>query len=217
MGHKVNPIGWRVGITKSWRSRWFSQKEYNKLLLEDIRIRQAIFKKFKNAGISEVIIERFPNSVNLNIYTSRPGVVIGRSGAGIEELKEILSKLTKATLKINIEEVKNPNLSALLVASTIASQIEKRISYRRACKQALARTMEAQAEGIKIKVSGRLAGVEIARTENFSSGKMPLSTLRSDIDYACLPARTTYGTIGVKVWIYKGTSKERIKRGPQKL
>lgn len=204
MGHKTNPIGLRLGITKGWRSNWFSQKEYRRLLQEDIKLRRFIFKKLQGAGLADVLIERFPNSISITIRSSRPGVVIGRSGAGIEELKKNLQKITPTPLNINIEEIKNPNLQAFLVASTIASQLEKRIAYRRACRQAMARTMEAGAEGIKIRVSGRLAGVEIARSETFSSGKMPLSTLRSEIDYGYVPARTTYGVIGVKVWIYQG-------------
>lgn len=204
MGRKVSPISIRIGISKKWKSNWFASKGYTNFLHEDLKLRQLIFRELKEAGIAEVIIERSSNLVNITIYTSRPGVVIGRSGAGIDELKAKLQRITKNTIKIDIEEVKDPELSAQLVASSIAAQLEKRISYRRACKQALDRVMKAGALGVKIRVAGRLGGVEIARVETFSLGRMPLSTFRSNIDYAYVPARTTYGVIGIKVWIYKG-------------
>ncbi len=204
MGQKVSPVGFRTGITKKWKSNWFAGKDYPKLLQEDIKIRELIFKKLHHASVADVLIERSANLVTITVYTSRPGVIIGRSGAGIEELRSEISKITPSTIKINIEEVREPELSARLVALNIASQLERRISYRRACKQALGRVINAGARGAKIQISGRLGGVDIARQETFSSGSMPLATLRSDIDYAYIPARTTYGVIGVKVWIYKG-------------
>lgn len=204
MGRKVNPISFRIGISKKWKSNWFASKDYANLLHEDLKIRQIISKQLKEAGLSDIVIERSSNSITIAIYTSRPGVVIGRSGAGIEELRSRLAKITKSAIKINIEEVKNPETTAQLVAQSIATQLEKRISYRRACKQAIDRVMKAGGLGVKVKVAGRLGGVEIARRETFSAGKMPLSTLRSNVDYAYVPSRTTYGVIGVKVWIYKG-------------
>jgi len=206
MGRKVSPISLRIGITKTWGSNWFSaKKNYPELLHEDIKLRDFINKKMPNAGIADIRIERSQNAVNITIFTSKPGVVIGRKGSGIEDLRFELEKITKGkTIHLNIEEIRDPDLNAFLVASNIANQLAKRISYRRAAKQALSRTMEAGAQGIKVKISGRLGGAEIARRETFNAGKMPLHTFRSNVDYAYVPSHTTYGVIGVKVWIYKG-------------
>jgi small subunit ribosomal protein S3 len=204
MGQKVNPIGLRLGINKTWKSVWCSKKEYANLLHEDLKITKFIKKELKNAGVADVVIERPQGKINVNIYVLRPGMVIGRQGRGIENLKKGIEKITNLQVSLNVVEVKNPELSAELVAQSIASQIEKRISYRRAAKKAIERTMRAGALGIKVRISGRLAGAEIARSEVFSQGRMPLHTLRSDIDYAYVPAFTKYGVIGVRVWIYKG-------------
>lgn len=204
MGHKVNPIGLRVGINKTWKYLWFSKKDFSKLLHEDIKLKEFIRKELQAAGIADIVIERSTGAVKINIYVLRPGMVIGRGGKGIEGLKGKLEKISGKQISLNIEEVSNPELSAELVAQSIASQIEKRISYRRAAKKTIERTIKTGGQGIKIKISGRLGGAEIARSETFSKGKMPLHTFRSDIDYAFASAFTKYGVIGVKVWIYKG-------------
>ncbi len=205
MGQKINPIGLRIGITEKWRSNWFATKGYSKLLHEDIKLRKFIQKKLFRQGVASVLIERSANNVIVNIYTSRPGVVIGRKGEGVEKLREQLQNITKAKVQVNIEEVFEPESNAFLIAENIASQLEKRISFRRALKRAIGRAINSkECKGIKVTVGGRLGGVEMARTESQSAGRMPLNTLRANIDYACVPSFTTYGTIGVKVWIYKG-------------
>ena len=205
MGQKVNPHGLRVGIIKDWDSKWYADKKnFNSLLIEDFNIRKYIKEKLFIAGISKVEIERAANRVKVSIYTAKPGMVIGKGGAGVEELKNELEKLTKKNVIVNVEEVKEPELDAQLVAENIASQLERRISFRRAMKQAIQRTMKAGALGIKTAVSGRLGGADMARTEGYSEGTIPLQTLRADIDYGFAEADTTYGKIGVKVWIYKG-------------
>lgn len=205
MGQKVNPIGLRVGITDSWRSNWFAGKGYTNFLHEDIKLRDFILKKLSRQGVASVLIERSANNIIVNIYSSRPGIIIGRKGEGVEKLKDQLQKITKAKVQINIEEVKEPESNAYLVAENIASQLEKRISFRRALKQAINRAIDTKScQGIRITVCGRLGGVEMARCETLNMGKMPLNTLRANIDYACVPSFTTYGTIGVKVWVYKG-------------
>ncbi len=205
MGQKVNPIGLRIGITDSWRSNWFATKGYTKFLHEDIKLRNFILKKLSRQGVASVLIERSANNIIVNIHSSRPGVIIGRKGEGVEKLREQLQKITKTKVQINIEEVSEPESNAYLVAENIASQLEKRISFRRALKQTIDRAMNTKScQGIKITVCGRLGGIEMARCETLNTGKMPLNTLRSNIDYACVPAFTTYGVIGVKVWIYKG-------------
>lgn len=204
MGQKVNPKGLRVGVIKNWDSRWYADKQYSDYLLEDYKIRQFLKKKLYEAGISKLEIERAANRVKVNIFTARPGIVIGRGGADVEVLREELKKMTGKNVFLNIVEVKRPELDAQLVAENIASQLEKRIAFRRAMKQAMGRTIRMGAEGIKIMCSGRLGGAEIARTEWVSEGKVPLHTLRADIDYATAEADTTYGKIGIKVWIYKG-------------
>jgi small subunit ribosomal protein S3 len=212
MGRKVNPHGVRLGFNKDWSAHWFSDKNYAHFLKQDNTIREIIVKKYPRTGISNVQIFRNRGDLTISIHTSKVGVIIRRSGAGIQELKaavdrQLYSNATKAerpNVRINILEVKNPELSAKIVAETIAGQIERRISVKRAMRQAMERTMEKRAKGIKIKVAGRLGGAEIARTENMSSGSIPLQTIRSDINYAQGEAHTTYGVIGIKVWIYNG-------------
>lgn len=205
MGHKVNPRSFRLQIDKNWSSRWFASKGFATNLVEDLNIRKAVSKQVgKRASVAEVVIERSPNAVNVQIFTAKPGVVIGRGGSGIEELKKVLAKQTKSPIKISIEEVKRPETSAVLVAENIASQLERRIGFRRAMKMTAENSMKSGIKGIKIGVAGRLNGAEMARREKVSLGSVPLHTLRADIDYGFALAHTTYGVIGVKVWIYKG-------------
>jgi len=206
VGQKVNPHGLRVGIIKDWDSKWFaSDKEFADLLIEDHKIREYLKKKLFTSGVSRIEIERTANKVRININTAKPGMVIGKGGAGIESLRKEVEKLTNnKSVSINITEIKVPELDAQLVAENIAAQLEKRISFRRAMKQAMQRTMRAGAKGIKAMTSGRLGGAEIARSEWYREGTIPLQTLRADIDYGFAEAHTTYGRIGVKVWIYKG-------------
>lgn len=204
MGQKTNPIGLRLGIIKSWSSRWFSNKNFSDLLKEDIVIRKYTMKRLEHAGIGQVDIFRAPRKVTLDIHTARPGIVIGRRGAEVDKLKEELQLLTKKEVVVNIIEIKKPELCAKLVAESIAKQLEGRVSFRRAMKKAISSTMKLGAEGVKISCGGRLAGAEIARTEKYMDGRVPLHTLRADIDYAPVTAHTTYGCIGVKVWICKG-------------
>ena len=204
MGQKVHPHGLRVGIIKTWDSRWFAGKNFAKFLHEDVKIREYIKKKLFTSGISQVEIERAGGRVKITIHTGKPGMVIGRGGAGIEELRKNLAKFTDAQIDVNIAEVKQQDMSSVLVAENIAAQLEKRIAFRRAMKQAVGRTMKSGAKGIKVMVSGRLGGAEIARSEWYREGTIPLQTLRADIDYGFAEANTTYGKIGVKVWIYKG-------------
>lgn len=204
MGQKVNPHGLRVGIIKTWDSKWYADKDYEKFLLEDIKIREFIKEKLFSTGISRVEIERAANRARITIHTAKPGMVIGRGGANIETLKTAVRKFTQSQVDINIQEVKQPDMDAVLVAENIASQLERRIAFRRAMKQSVTRTMRIGAKGIKVQVSGRLGGAEIARSEGYREGSIPLHTLRADIDYGTAEAHTTYGRIGVKVWIYKG-------------
>jgi len=204
VGQKINPIGLRVGIIKDWESRWYAEKDYADLLHEDIQIREYLDDKLKNAALSKVEIERAANRVNITIHTGKPGMVIGKGGSEVEKLREELSNLTGKRVHINIVEVKKVDLDAKLVAENIAQQLEARISFRRAQKQAIQRTMRAGALGVKTQVSGRLGGADIARAEHYSEGTVPLHTLRADIDYAHAEADTTYGKLGVKVWIYRG-------------
>ncbi len=204
MGQKVHPKGLRVGIIRDWESNWYADKNYAELLHEDIRIRKYIKDKLYQAGISGVGIERAANRIKISIRTAKPGIVIGRGGAEVENLRKTLEKMTSKKVNVNILEIKKPELDAQLVAEGIAAQLVKRIAFRRAMKQAVSRTMRLGAEGIKISCAGRLAGAEIARTEWYSEGKVPLHTLRADVDYGFAEANTTYGKIGVKVWIYKG-------------
>lgn len=204
MGQKVNPIGLRVGIIRDWESKWYADKDYADLLHEDIKIREYINTRLKDAAVSGVEIERAANRVNITIKTAKPGMVIGKGGTEVEALRKALNELTNKKVHINIIEIKKADLDAKLVAENIARQLENRVSFRRAQKQAIQRTMRAGAKGIKTMVSGRLGGADIARSEQYSEGTVPLHTLRADIDYAHAEADTTYGKLGVKVWIYRG-------------
>lgn len=204
MGHKVNPISLRLGIIRSWDAHWYSEKEYTKLLHEDIAIRDLINSKMGDAGISRIEIDRSANNVSVTIRTARPGIVIGRSGSRIEELRQQLEKLSGKRVRVNIQEVRHPETDAFLVARSVAEQIERRVSYRRAMKQAVQRAMQRGAKGVKIIIAGRLGGAEMSRREREVEGKVPLHTLRADIDYGQTEAHTTFGTIGVKVWVYHG-------------
>ena len=205
MGQKVNPHGLRVGVIKDWGSKWYADKKnFADLLVEDNNIRKYVKKKLYTAGISKIEIERAANRVKVPIYTAKPGMVIGRGGAGVEELRAEIEKLTDKSVVINVEEIKNQDLDAQIVAETIAESLERRVAFRRAMKQAIQRTMRQGALGIKTSVSGRLGGADMARTEGYSEGTIPLQTLRADIDYGFAEADTTYGKIGVKVWLYKG-------------
>ncbi|MBR1805767.1 MAG: 30S ribosomal protein S3 [Selenomonadaceae bacterium] len=206
MGQKVHPHGIRLGIVKTWDAKWYADKDFATNLHEDIKIRKAIKtdKQLSSAGVSRIEIERSEKRLKLTIHTAKPGMVIGRGGAGIEDIKNKLKKLTEKRVDINIMEIRQPDLDALLVAENIASQLERRIAFRRAMKQAVGRTMRLGAKGIKIACSGRLGGAEIARSESYREGSIPLHTLRADIDYGFAEANTTYGRIGIKVWIFKG-------------
>ncbi|MDD4568776.1 MAG: 30S ribosomal protein S3 [Tepidanaerobacteraceae bacterium] len=204
MGQKIHPHGLRVGIIKDWDSRWYAKKDFADQLLEDFKIREHIKKKLFTSGISRTVIERAANRIRITINTAKPGMVIGRGGSGVEQLKKELEKITGKQVSINVLEIKNPDIEAQLVAENIASQLERRISFRRAMKQSMSRALKSGAKGIKTMVSGRLGGAEIARTEMYHEGTIPLQTLRANIDYGFAEAYTTYGRIGVKVWIYKG-------------
>ncbi|GEK59728.1 30S ribosomal protein S3 [Marinococcus halophilus] len=204
MGQKVNPIGLRVGVIRDWESKWYSEKEYANLLHEDYRVRRHIETKLVDASISTVEIERAANRVNITIHTAKPGMVIGRGGSEVESLRKELNNLTGKRVHINIAEVKQADMDARLVAANIARQLENRISFRRAMKQSIQRTMRAGAKGIRTEVNGRLGGADIARSERYSEGTVPLHTLRADIDYGTAEADTTYGKLGVKIWIYRG-------------
>ncbi len=204
MGQKVNPYGIRLGINKTWSSRWFSKNEYTKLLHQDLRIKKYVESKLKNASISKINIERAAKKLRLSIYSSRPGIIIGKKGADIETLKNDLSKMSNLEVFLDIKEVRKPEVEAKLVAENIASQLEKRISFRRAMKKAVQSAMRLGAKGVKVVCSGRLGGAEIARTEKYHEGSVPLHTLRGDIDYSTAEAETTYGICGIKVWINKG-------------
>ena len=205
MGQKVSPIGFRIGINKDWESKWYaSNKDFGKFLNNDVKIRKFLDKKLKDAGISTILIERNSKNTDVTIHTSKPGVIIGRGGEEIEKLKKELSKLVNEDITISIMEIKNPDLVAKLVADNIAHQIENRVSFRIAQKRAIRNVMKAGAKGVKTSVSGRLGGADMARSEGYSEGNTPLHTLRADIDYATAEADTTYGKIGVKVWIYRG-------------
>ena len=205
MGQKVNPHGLRVGIIKDWDSKWYADKKtFNEYLVEDFKIREYLKEKLYIAGISKIEIERAASKIKVSICTAKPGMVIGRGGSGVEELRLAIEKMTKKSVVINVEEIKVAELDAQLVAENIASQLERRVTFRRAMKQAIQRTMRFGAQGIKTQVAGRLGGADMARTEGYSEGTSPLQTLRADIDYGFAEAMTTYGKIGVKVWLYKG-------------
>ncbi|MGB3941919.1 MAG: 30S ribosomal protein S3 [Candidatus Manganitrophaceae bacterium] len=214
MGQKVHPLGFRLGYIKTWSSRWYAERDYARLLHEDIKIRKIVKKKLYHAGIARVEIERSGNQIKITIHTSRPGIIIGRKGAEVDKLKVELEAMTKKQVYINIKEIKKPELDAQLVAENIATQLEKRVAYRRAMKKAVASALRLGALGIKVSCAGRLAGAEIARTEWYREGRVPLHTLRADIDFGLAEAATTMGQIGVKAWIYRGdilpeTQKER--------
>jgi len=206
VGQKVNPIGFRLGVTKDWKSKWYADKQrYGKLLHEDIKIRNFIEQRYKQAGIADVLIERLGQKLRVKIIASKPGIVIGRKGAEVEELNKVLQAITNAEeITVNVDEVKRPELNAKLVAEDIALQLERRVSHRRAMKRAIDNAMKAGAKGIKVQVGGRIGGVDLARKEWFMAGRMPLQTIRADIDYGTARASTKYGILGVKVWIYKG-------------
>lgn len=204
MGQKISPIGFRVGVIRDWDARWYSQKDYTQLVHEDLRLRQYIKEQLQNSGVSRIEIDRAANNVRVNIHTSKPGMVIGKGGSGVDQLRRNLEKLTGKKLHINIMEIKTPEMDAYLVAENVAQQLTRRIAFRRAMKQSVFRTMRAGAKGVKIVCKGRLGGAEMARTESYHEGTVPLQTLRADIDYGFVEAHTSYGRIGVKVWIYKG-------------
>ena len=213
MGQKVHPTGFRLGYTKSWSSKWYAEREYQALLHEDIKIRKLVKEKLAHAGVSKIEIERSGQTTKVNIYTARPGIIIGRKGAEVEKLKKDMEVVTGKQVYINIMEVKKPEIEAQLVAENIASQLEKRIAFRRAMKKSVSSALRFGAQGIKIRCSGRLAGSEIARSEWYKEGRVPLHTLRADIDYGFTEAKTTYGQIGIKVWIYKGEILQEKGRG----
>ena len=204
MGQKTNPIGNRLGIIRGWDSNWYGGSDYGDKLAEDDKIRKYIFVRLAKASVSNVIIERTLKLITVTITTARPGIIIGKAGQEVDKLKEELKKITRKDIQINIHEIKRPELDAKLVASSIARQIENRISYRRAIKMSIAASMRMNAEGIKVQISGRLNGAEMARSESYKQGRIPLSTFRADIDYSLVEAHTTYGRLGVKVWIMKG-------------
>ena len=204
MGQKVNPTGFRLGIVKGWDSNWYGGQNFSEKLVEDQKIRKYILARIPKGGISKIIIERTLKRITLTIHTARPGVVIGKGGSEVDKIKEELKKITGKDVQINIFEIKRPELDAKLVGESIAQQLKARISYRRAMKQAIASAMRVGAQGIKIKASGRLGGAEMARTEQYKDGRIPLHTLRADIDYAISESLTVYGKIGIKVWIFKG-------------
>jgi small subunit ribosomal protein S3 len=216
VGQKVHPYGFRVGIFKNWKSRWYAEKDYAPLLHEDLKIREAIKKRLSHAGISEVEIERFTQRMRINIMAARPGIIIGRKGVEVERLKKMLSNMTDRQIHINIREIKAPDADAQLQAESIALQLVRRVSFRRALKRAMQNAHQAGALGIKVMVSGRLGGAEMSRTEWYREGRVPLHTLRADIDYGFTEARTTYGQIGVKVWIYKGEMTSMHPADPNK-
>ena len=216
MGQKVNPNGLRLGINKTWSSRWFSKTDYAKLLHEDLEIKKYIKEKLASASISKVIIERAAKKLRLTIYSSRPGIIIGKKGADIESLKNKLTEMSKLEIYLDIKEVRKPEVEAKLVAENIATQLEKRISFRRAMKKAVQSAMRLGAKGVKVVCSGRLGGAEIARTEKYHLGSVPLHTLRTDIDYAAAEAETTYGICGVKVWINRGEILSKDPYGSEK-
>ena len=219
MGHKVHPIGFRLGVIRDWQAKWYADKHFAEFLLEDMKLRQRIQSGYPSAGISQVEIKRQASEVFLTIYTSRPGIVIGRGGQRVDEMRASLEKTIGKRVRLNIMEVQHPELDATLVAKTVAEQIERRVSYRRAMKQAISYTLQAGAKGVRISVAGRLAGAEIARRLTLHEGRVPLHTLRADIDYGFTEAHTTMGRIGIKVWIYRGdilpeTKAEEVEEAP---
>lgn len=212
MGQKTHPIGFRLGVTKEWISRWYSEAGYAGLVQEDLRLRKLINTRLADAGIARIEIDRSSSQLTVTIYTAKPGIVIGKGGQRVDELRGHLERLTSKKVRLNIQEIRQPELEAPLVARGVAEQIERRVSYKRAVKQAVTRTMQRGAKGVKVMVSGRLGGAEMSRTEMERSGRVPLHTLRADIDYGFSEARTTFGLVGVKVWIYKGDVLPEQKR-----
>lgn len=204
MGQKVNPIGLRLGINRTWDSRWYAGKDYAEKLIEDLKLRKYVMKELKTVGVSRVIIERAAQNTTVTVYAARPGMIIGKKGADIEKLKNKLAQMASGNVSLNIVEVRKPEVDAKLVAEGIAQQLERRIAFRRAMKRAVQGAVRYGAEGIRVNVSGRLGGADIARTEWYREGRVPLHTLRADLDYGTAEAATTYGIIGIKVWIYKG-------------
>jgi small subunit ribosomal protein S3 len=218
LGHKVHPIGFRLGVVKGWQSRWYAERDYKELLAEDLKIRSTIQKELANAAVSHIEIERAAaNQVTVTIHTAKPGIVIGKSGEKVDKLRSTLEAQTRKRVRLNIVEIRQPELDAYLVGRSIAEQLEKRVSFRRAMKQAVQKTMRANAKGIRVVVGGRLGGAEIARTEKEVEGKIPLHTLRADIDYGLAEAHTAFGVIGIKVWIYKGDILPSKRREPGEL
>ncbi len=215
MGQKVNPIGFRLGITRTWDSRWFAKRDYARLLHEDIALRRFLKEKLFSAGISKIDIERAASKVKINVHTARPGIVIGKKGAGVEQLKAEVQKLSSNEVFLNIIEVKKPEANATLIAENVAAQLEKRVAFRRAMKKCMTAAFKQGIKGIKIRVSGRLGGAEIARTEWYSEDSVPLHTLRANIDYGTAEARTTYGVIGIKAWVYHGEMATLKKQAAQ--
>jgi small subunit ribosomal protein S3 len=213
MGQKVHPIGFRLGVIKTWDSRWYAKKNYAALLHEDIKIRSIVKERLTHAGVSKIEIERAGQKAKINIHTARPGIIIGKKGAEVDKLKKDLEAMTGKQMYINIQEIRRPELEAQLVAENIALQLERRIAFRRAMKKSVTSALRLGAQGIKITCSGRLAGSEIARTEWYREGRVPLHTLRADIQYGFAEAKTTMGQIGVKVWIYKGDVLQQPKAG----
>jgi small subunit ribosomal protein S3 len=214
VGQKVHPKGFRIGIIRDWDSNWYADRDYSDLVHEDVKIRKYIKDRFYAAGIAKVEIQRTGTRMRVTIHTAKPGIVIGRGGTEVEILKNELTKMTNKNVSVNIQEIKKPELDAQIVAENVAQQLEKRISFRRAMKQTVQRSMRTGAEGIRIAISGRLGGAEIARTEWYSEGKVPLHTLRADIDYGFAEANTTYGKIGIKVWINRGEIMPEAKKRP---
>ena len=208
MGQKVHPYGFRLGFNKTWRSRWYSDRDYAKLLHEDIALRADLKSRFQHAGVAKIETERAANKLKIDIYTSRPGIIIGRKGTEVDKLKQEVQKRTSREVFINIQEIQKPELDSQLIAESVAMQLEKRVAFRRAMRKAVESALRFGARGIKVRVSGRLNGAEIARSEWYLHGQLPLQTLRADIDYGFAEASTTYGQIGVKVWLYKG---ERLR------
>ncbi len=218
MGQKTNPIGLRVAVNRDWRSKWYSdKKEFGRLLTEDYQIRDLLKKRLESASVPKILIERAANRCRITILTARPGVVIGRKGAEIDKLKEELSKMTGKEIYVDIQEIKTPETDAQLVAENIALQLERRVSFRRAMKKAIQTAMDLGAEGIKIRCGGRLGGAELARVENYHEGRVPLHTLRANIDYGFAEANTVYGKLGVKVWVCKGETKPEKKQQPENV
>src|SRR5438046_6229191 len=215
MGQKVHPYGFRLGFNRTWHSRWFSVKNYQSYLHRDLKLREELKARLSHAGVSEIDIERTANKMRINIYTSRPGVIIGRKGAEVDELSDELQKLVNGEVYINIQEIQRPELDAQLVSENIATQLERRIAFRRAMKKAMESAFRFGAKGIKVRVAGRLNGAEMGRSEGYQDGRLPLHTLKADVDYGTATATTTYGAIGVKDWIYKGEmAKTKSRRRP---